>query len=420
MLAVMQYYKSLAPSKRPKNKSYERLLKASEDPLTKAKLEFFSFVASKMEPFLTFFQEEAPLVPFLHESLMDVLRSILGLVLKPTVIESLKTLSGFSKIDLTNDSNYLKVPQCKIGFSSRDTLSNLLRQDKISEAAAYDFREDCKTFISQLAINLKDRIALFSVPLRCSSAFSPTFMLKSPKLAISRLNRLTDHAGELHILKPQDVNNAQEEYLRLVKEPKLSLFDVKKHRLDTFFFETLDIAHKYPSCAQVLKMVCVMSHGQAAVERGFSHNKTVVDNNICELSVVSKRLVKDFMVAKKLKPASIPITDEIVRFAKGAHVKYDIYTKEESKKKKRALQDTAKQNINADIIEMELRKSVLIKSMESLRVDAASKYALAETTNKVTHCIAGNALSRRADELQKDINEVQACIESAKQKKLSL
>ena len=155
-----------------------------------------------------------------------------------------------------------------------------------------------------------------------------------------------------------------------------------------------------------------MSHGQAAVERGFSHNKTVAENNIGEMSVVSKRLVKDFMVANKLKPASIPITAEMIGFAKGAHMKYDIYIAENAEKKKRASLNTAKQNINADIRVMELIRSVLSKSMASLRDKAASKYALTEKTSKVEHCISGNALSRRADDLQKDINEIDVCIEN--------
>ena len=49
-----------APSKRPKTKTYERLLAATKDNLVISKLNFFSFVASYFDNPLTFFFSLTP------------------------------------------------------------------------------------------------------------------------------------------------------------------------------------------------------------------------------------------------------------------------------------------------------------------------------------------------------------------------
>ena len=45
----------------------------------------------------------------------------------------------------------------------------------------------------------------------------------------------------------------------------------------------------YKKCWKVVKLVFTLSHGQAAVERGFSDNKEVLVENMQELSLVSQR-----------------------------------------------------------------------------------------------------------------------------------
>ena len=64
--AIKQLYKfwdSLPKSKRPKCKSYFTLGNALKDNLIVAKLQFFAFVANLVEPFLTKYQTEKPMVP---------------------------------------------------------------------------------------------------------------------------------------------------------------------------------------------------------------------------------------------------------------------------------------------------------------------------------------------------------------------
>ena len=71
----------------------------------------------------------------------------------------------------------------------------------------------------------------------------------------------------------------------------------RKVRLEKFYFEEISI-QKYEEIAEVLKIVLSLSHGQASVECGFSHNNTVVQTNLSAESFISKRLIKDHMLSQ--------------------------------------------------------------------------------------------------------------------------
>ena len=79
-------------------------------------------------------------------------------------------------------------------------------------------------------------------------------------------------------------------------------FDRKKDRLDQFYFHKLNLdldLDKFPSLSKLLISVFVLPHGQASVERGFSLNKSLINDNMSELTIVSQRIVKDFMISIK-------------------------------------------------------------------------------------------------------------------------
>ena len=45
----------------------------------------------------------------------------------------------------------------------------------------------------------------------------------------------------------------------------------------------------------VFKLIFTLSHGQAAVERAFSVNKELLVKNLQQLSLVSQRIVSDYL-----------------------------------------------------------------------------------------------------------------------------
>ena len=56
--SLVKHWESKPKSKRPSSKSYENLKAAVNDPLTTAKLQFFSFVAGILQPFIKSYQTD--------------------------------------------------------------------------------------------------------------------------------------------------------------------------------------------------------------------------------------------------------------------------------------------------------------------------------------------------------------------------
>ena len=69
------------------------------------------------------------------------------------------------------------------------------------------------------------------------------------------------------------------------------------------------------------------------MERGFSINNAILETNILPETVVSKRIVRDHMIAKGLQPHTIKIDKPIMLAAKGAWQKHTLYLEEQTKLK---------------------------------------------------------------------------------------
>ena len=59
---LVEFWEKLPPSKRPKSKSFFNVQEAVNDSLKLLKLNFFSFIASLMEPYLRAYQTDKPMI----------------------------------------------------------------------------------------------------------------------------------------------------------------------------------------------------------------------------------------------------------------------------------------------------------------------------------------------------------------------
>ena len=105
-------------------------------------------------------------------------------------------------------------------------------------------------------------------------------------------------------------------------------------RLDDFYFKDIKLA-KYPDLAAIFKLLFTLSHGQASVERGFSINKTVLEDNISTNAIVGRRYVKDHLLSNNLKPHTVNITSEMKVAFKFSSQRYQMKLEEERNKKEK-------------------------------------------------------------------------------------
>ena len=67
-------------------------------------------------------------------------------------------------------------------------------------------------------------------------------------------------------------------------------YDFKKDRLDQFIGSYIKGNKMYASFWLACKILCTLSHWQSDVERGFSVNKELLLENLCQTSLVAQRI----------------------------------------------------------------------------------------------------------------------------------
>ncbi|KAJ8670696.1 hypothetical protein QAD02_001955 [Eretmocerus hayati] len=77
------------------------------DPLLSAKLGFLISVSTGMEKFLRVYQKDDPLLPFMYDDLLELMRSLISRVVKPDILASRNTGEKLSKIDLSKNDNLI-------------------------------------------------------------------------------------------------------------------------------------------------------------------------------------------------------------------------------------------------------------------------------------------------------------------------
>ena len=144
----------------------------------------------------------------------------------------------------------------------------------------------------------------------------------------------------LNILTPTACDQILKEYKEFLRNDivfsreNFSNYDKQKDRLDTFFF-SLPAIKKYVNLVFVIKMILTLSHGQAANERSFSINKSVVDVNMKEQSIVAHKTIKDHMLSNNIQPDMIEISNKLINFYLSARQKYEIHKERERQRRKR-------------------------------------------------------------------------------------
>lgn len=77
------------------------------------------------------------------------------------------------------------------------------------------------------------------------------------------------------------------------------------------------------------QLVMVISHGQAAIDQGFSHNSFLLKANMIPKTAIAKCLIKDHMLLNDLKPHNIDISKLMIKALKSPQGKYQMHLEDQ-------------------------------------------------------------------------------------------
>lgn len=314
-------------------------------PLLRAKLEFFCLLAGELEPFLREFQTNVPMAPFLYEQLQAIIRKQLSRFVKKELLASAKTGSKLMEIDIEKVSNLMQVHDIDIGFGPKRALhgSSEARADR---GVVMAFRNDSQNILKHLVMKIKEKSPLKYSLTRGISSLDPSVIASNREVCKKRFKVMCEKlidAGRLTASRADAINSLWSDltatssfvdratnFSRYIPEGDPN--NNQEHRLDQFYFNVLGSKPQYAELYKVIKIILMLSHGNAEVERGFSVNKHLLHDNITEKSLIAQRLVHQAIRQEK-SILNIKIDNKMLAAVKLA-----------SQRRKQHLQDCAKES----------------------------------------------------------------------------
>ena len=139
--------------KLPKSKSYCNL--------KLAKQQYFSYIASKVEPYLRTYQADNPMIPYMYFDRKTILKDLLEIIVELEAIRKCKTGKRLIETDFEK-KKLIKVDIIDLGFGVDASLKKLHTADLVSKAKVPEFKKECQQLVITMVSILIEKSPLGS------------------------------------------------------------------------------------------------------------------------------------------------------------------------------------------------------------------------------------------------------------------
>ena len=237
------------------------------------------------------------------------------------------------------------------------------------------------------------------------------------------MKTLLQHLLSLKIITSTISERALVQYTEEVypKVKEIGVFDPKKERLDKFCFHSANLLLS-PEIKSIIKLILVLSHGQASVERGFNTNKSVNKVKISQDSIITRKLIIDHMQKKNLTPSKIELSASLIKSVKASRQRYSVYLDEQKKLKVKDNIDKQRDILNMELQEVNSKKDILLNCCQSLDEEFVEliKKAEYDKDNITSLVIKANGIKRKCEEKKKEVSSLEEAISTLNEKKRKL
>ena len=325
------------------------------DKLAKVKLLYLTSLLKKSEDFLTLFQSDRPLAPFLIHELSDIYLQIARKFMSRKYCVDRKK-SPIELIDPNDESQYRSVSSIDLGVAADKELNSLLESKTITSAEFNSIKIKCRSAYIRYLRKIKNKSpANYRLPVAIA-CLDPKLISQTPIKAVKLFNEAADCIVEANVYDNSSINieSVVHQFQVFVDENAengdFKNFNYKndKHRLDTLYYRYMFGKDEFKAAWDFISKLLVISHGQASVERGFSINKHASFVNQSEDSLVARRIVRDHInYVGGLE--NLIITKELLKHCKSAHAKYKARLEDIKRDKASKEKQTAREAVQKEI-----------------------------------------------------------------------
>ena len=244
---IAELWNRLPKSRRPGSKSYNAVLAGLEDPLTTAELIFFSYLSSLLEPYLKKYQTGKPTVSSMYQDLKILIKSLLKLITKFSVIGKCKSGAQIAGLDLSDLSILLDAKNIKMGFAMEEIVQKLIRKDLVTNHQLSNFQKEARALVVSILSKLLQKSPRSPLFVQCVTIFDPNVVASvSTTVRAKQFKAVLSYLMESKILSAKDCDKATGEFNKFCEEELKKLneefktFNQSTQNLDDFYFKKLE------------------------------------------------------------------------------------------------------------------------------------------------------------------------------------
>ena len=224
------------------------------------------------------------MVPFLDESLSDIVLTLMRITVKPAVLMETNANSKFIKIDLSNANNLCPCELIKLPTATKA----LAEKAELPSQKKRNLMKDCQAMIATVLQKIQEKCPLKYGIVCYSSSLSPSKIITQKEMCRDNFGKLTEKIYGGNWISSKSADQAKKEFDALLKSAHSELkdvfltFDQKTDPVDSFYAGIMSESASYKDCWEISKLVFTLLHGQASIERGFTINKELKKKSLME------------------------------------------------------------------------------------------------------------------------------------------
>ena len=182
----LKYLITLPKSRQPQGKSFTILKDSFNDPLMKAKLKFLEFISNRLKKFLRGYQTDEPMVPFLCNSLKEILTSLLQMFILNDTIKKADTTLKLMKIDKNCANLHKSYDLIHIGTAAKLHVANYKKSTDFKESTLRRFYKDVCMLLAPLTSHFMEKSPLKHLIVCSLSCLNPIVLADTNKHEVSK------------------------------------------------------------------------------------------------------------------------------------------------------------------------------------------------------------------------------------------
>ena len=394
----------------PETKAFGVVSEATCDPLFTVKLNCFVSVAKVMTPFLARYQTDRPMLPFLASDMHQMMKHLLYRFVKSDVVNDI-SLDSLSELIISDPALMRKTSDIDIGFMADAQLKQMQRSTRsiVSDRDVLGLCLECRDFIHKIVVRMLMTSPTKHSIVRNLTCLDPRKMASDPDACCAKLRNVLHTLVKNGRLATDKCDNILRQFsdvltnVDLLNKDQFSSFDPfdDGQRVDVFLESHINCNDSL-DLWNTVKQLLLLSHGQASIERGFSVDKQVEGDSLCEDTFVAHQIVHDHIMSVG-GIMGVDMSKALMTSCQASEARYQAYLDD----KKRVLEsDSLKHKLVTEPDDLEAKKQYLEADIVELNGCADDLLINAEKKHDFSLLVKSNALRRSAKEKAEELLDI--------------